>query len=910
MATSSDRWQRLEGLFYAAAELQPEARKVFLDEQCAGDNALRAEVESLLASADQPLDFLQKSIQDAAQNIVASRRLSILRPGDHFARYEIVASVGAGGMGEVYLARDTQLRRNVALKLLVPHLTRDERGLRRFALEAQAASALNHPNILTLYDFGEVDGKYYIASEYVEGATLRERISRGGLEVAEVADTSIQISSALVAAHERGIVHRDLKPANLMVRNDGIVKLLDFGIAKLNDETGSRGALNSVLSMSHPGVVMGTVRYMSPEQARGQEVDRRSDLFSLGVVMYEMLTGQAPFQGGTASDVIAEILKSEPAPLSVVVPQLSPEFESIVVRAMRKNRDERYPSAVEMLNDLQEFRKESEFQQKLQLSAGKLGTTPRAGLALLNASRAPIKEPAKSLAAVESGSVPRKRQSRRSIAGALVVFAIVLAAVPLLRKFWPKHSAANASRELAVLPFRNLRPDPQTDFLGFSLADAIITKLGYVSALTVRPSSSVEKYRNQTVDPQKAAGDLQVGTLLTGSYVRDGDELRVTVQLINARPAQILWQDTIDLKYDRLLTLQDTVSQQIIKGLEVSLSPAEKEKLRPESTVNSAAYEYYLRGVDMYAADDFPGAIGMLEKAASLDPNYAPTWAHLGRAYTTNASLEFGGREQYAEAQAAYEKAIALDPGLTEAQVFMANLLTDTGQVEQAVPLMRKLLAQNPENAEAHWELGYAYRFGGMLQEAVAESERARQNNPSVKLNSAAMNAYLYLGEYDKFLQSLPASDSVYVVFYRGFGEYYMRHLPQAAHDFDRAYELDSTVLPADVGKALSHGIQGERLKGLDLLHATEKRILDSGVSDAEGLYKVAQAYAVLGDKGSAMLMFHRTVEGGFFPYPYFERDPLLDNIRSEPEFGVLMSEARERYEQFRARFSAASAAR
>lgn len=233
----------------------------------------------------------------------------------------------------------------------------------------------------------------------------------------------------------------------------------------------------------------------------------------------------------------------------------------------------------------------------------------------------------------------------------------------------------------------------------------------------------------------------------------------------------------------------------------------------------------------------------------------------------------------------------------------MANLLTDTGRVEEAVPLMRSLIGENPGNAEAHWELGYAYRFGGMLQEAAVESERARQDNPLVKLNSSAMNAYLYLGEYDKFLQSLPSSDSVYVLFYRGFGEYYEGHLAQAASYFDRAYALDPTLLPADVGKALSYGIRGERAKGLDLLHATEKRILESGVTDAEGLYKVAQAYAVLGDKASAILMFHRTIEGGFVPYPYFQRDTLLNGIRNEAEFNLLMKAAQERHEQFKARF-------
>lgn len=901
MASSSDRWQRLEGLFYEALELEPDARKAFLQERCAGNDALRAEVESLLASADQPLDFFQKPVRDAALNVVSTGQAPALKPGDHFGRYQIMAAVGAGGMGQVYLAQDTQLRRNVALKLLAPHLTRDELGLRRFEQEAQSASSLSHPNILTVYEFGQIEGKYYIATEYVEGQTLRERIGGGKFEAGEVTDIAMQICSALVAAHARGIVHRDIKPGNLMLRKDGIVKLLDFGIAKLTDDTGVSGMLTSVLSMSQPGAVMGTIRYMSPEQARGQEVDGRSDLFSVGVVMYEMLTGRVPFQGDTPSDVIAEILKSEPIPLSEFSPAVPLPLEGIVRRAMCKRRKDRYQSATEMLSELQEFRSDSEFQRKLQRSAG--GVTPSGGVS--TSKKIPVVGSASALMndTEDAKTGPRNKWRAILLVGAALIMATALITVPRLRTLFSSHSIAGTSRTLAVLPFRNLRPDPQTDFLGFSLADAIITKLGYVSAITVRPSSSVGKYRNEIVDPQEAAKELRVGTLLTGSFLRDGDQLRITTQLIDVPQEKILWQDTIDVKYDRLLSVQDTVSQQIIKGLEVSLTPAEKERLRPDTEVNSAAYEDYLRGVDLYALNDFPGAIDMLEKAAAIDPGYAPIWAHLGRAYTTNASLEFGGREQYAKAQAAYERAIALNPNLIEARVFMANLLTDTGRVEEAVPLMRSLIAENPGNAEAHWELGYAYRFGGMLQQAATESERARQNNPLVKLNSSAMNAYLYLGEYDKFLQSLPASDSVYVLFYRGFGEYYEGHSAQAADYFDRAYAQDQTLLPADVGKALSFGVRGEPAKGLELLRATEKRILDSGVEDAEGLYKVAQAYAVLGDKASAILMFHRTIEGGFFPYPYFERDSLLDGIRKEPEFSMLMKEALERHEQFKKRF-------
>src|SRR5579862_7005860 len=909
MASSSDRWRRLEGLFYEAVELDPAARKAFLDERCAEDAELRKEVESLLKSADvsssdRPLDFLQKPIQDAARNVVAIPPPLALKPGARFGRYEVLTTVGAGGMGEVYLAHDTQLRRNVALKLLARELTRDERGLRRFEQEARAASALNHPNILTVYEFGQIEGTYYIASEYVEGETLRERIKRAKLQVAEVTDLAIQMASALAAAHARGIVHRDIKPDNIIVRNDGLVKLLDFGIAKLNAGlgglAGGGGLLSTALSTSRPGAVFGTIRYMSPEQARGHDVDGRSDLFSLGVVMYEMVTGHAAFQADTARDVIAEILKGEPDPLADAVPDSPPEFDSIMLRAMRKSCEERYHSGGGLLRTLRDSKIETDFKRRLNGPGGKTGAT-RGREWVRPGGIAAAKVPAPMDAGASSGNGSRLPRIAAATLGVLVVAAVI--AAPLLRKRFATPPASNTPRTLAVLPFRNLRPDPQTDFLGFSLADAIITKLGYLSALTVRPSSSVDSFRNQAVNPQKAAAQLQVETLLTGTYLRDGDVIRVTTQLIDVKPNKILWQDTIDLKYDRLLTLQDTVSQQILKGLEVKLSPAEQEKLRPQGPVNPVAYEDYLRGVNLYSLDDFPAAISALERATLIDPSYALAWAHLGRAYTTNASLQFGGSEQYSKAQAAYEKALALDPGLIEARVYLANLLTDTGRVEQAVPMMRAVLSQNPGYAEALWELGYAYRFGGMLQESVEESEKARQNNPSVKINSSAMNAYLYLGEYDKFMQSLPSNDSVYVLFYRGFGEYHLAHSAQAAHYFDRAYEKDPKLLPARVGKALSYAIHGDANKGLALLHSTEGQIVESGAGDAESLYKVAEAYAVLNDKASAILMFHRTIEGGFFPYPYFERDPLLNSIRTEPEFEMLMKQARERHEQFKAQF-------
>lgn len=459
-------------------------------------------------------------------------------------------------------------------------------------------------------------------------------------------------------------------------------------------------------------------------------------------------------------------------------------------------------------------------------------------------------------------------------------------------------------RRLAILPFQNLNHDPKSDYLGFSLADAVITKLGYVSTLTVRPSSSVQKYRGQMIDIAKVATELNVDTLLAGTFIREGEDLRVTSQLIDVKSQNILWKDSLDLKYDRLRSVQDTVAQQIINGLKLHLTASEAEQLKRDAPVNPVAYEYYLRGVDLHSRGELLPAIKMLEASTQIDPNYALTWAHLGSAYSAEASLQLGGRDRYRKAQAAFERSLSLQPEQIEPQIYMANLLTDTGKVEQAVPLLRGALRTNPNHAEVHWELGYAYRFAGMLEESVAECERARALDPAVKLNTSALNAYFYLGQYDKFLQSIPKDSSVaFNVFYRGFGEYFKGDYGNATQDFDRAFELEPSLLQAQVGKALSDGIQHQEARGIDLLRETEKKIEERGVGDPEASYKIAQAYALLGDKASALRVLERSISKGFFPYPYLATDPLLNSLRSEPQFATLMQAAVKRHKSFKQDF-------
>jgi DNA-binding winged helix-turn-helix (wHTH) protein/TolB-like protein len=462
-----------------------------------------------------------------------------------------------------------------------------------------------------------------------------------------------------------------------------------------------------------------------------------------------------------------------------------------------------------------------------------------------------------------------------------------------------RHSSEQP-RRLAVLPFQNLRANAESEFLGFSLADAVITKLGYVSELAVRPSYAVQKYKAQAIDIRRVASELNVDTLLTGTFLREGDDLRITCQLIDIKTESILRKGAFDLKYEKLLTVQDSVANQIIDGLELTLSPSEVARLKKDDAITPLAYEYYLRGIDLYSTSDFPMAIRMLEKSTELAPDYALTWANLGKSYTANASFQFGGGEQYQKAQKAFERALALHSDQIDARIYMANMFTDTGRVEKAVPLLREALKTNPNHAEVHWELGYAYRFGGMLRESVLESEHARRLDPGVKLTSSALNGYLYLGQYDRFLESLPKTDdSALIAFYRGFGHYYQKNPGEAAKQFDHALELDHSLFQAQIGKALSLGIRQHASEGLAILRQVEAKINQRGVGDPEATYKIAQAYAILGDKASALRVLKHSIESGFFSYPYFLTDPLLNNIRSEPEFSQLMTTARQRHQAF-----------
>jgi serine/threonine-protein kinase len=856
------RFQTIEEIFRAALDQEPDQIGAFLDTACGGDELLRRKVEALLNSRQRADGFIENSAVGLATKIIQNGQIDSL-VGRTIGHYKISESIGTGGMGEVYLATDITAGRKAALKLLPLRFTGDAERLKRFQREARAVVGLNHPNIVTVYEIGEDHSTHYIASELIEGETLRQRLMRGQIQVGEAVDVAIQVASALAAAHDAGIVHRDIKPENIMLRPDGYVKVLDFGIAKLAEQevplTTPRDEALSLVE-TNLGSILGTVRYMSPEQACGAQVDKSTDIWSLGVVLYEMVTGNAPFTGdppsqsygaaGTPKEVMSAILETEPAPLTGYIAHPPAELQQIINKTLRKDRKERYHSAQELLEALKELRHKLEFEADLARAAA-----------------APFWQ----------------RWTRSPAALALVV---LVAALALALPFYRHRNLATVSppeKSIAVLPFLDLSETKDQEYFCDGISEEILEALAKVEGLRVVARTSSFSFKGKSLNAREVGEKLNVANVLEGSLRREGDRVRVTAELINARSGFHLWTETYDRKLEDVFALQDEITRAIVDALKIKLAVSPPVRQQP----NTEVYDLYLQGLyfsNKGSEEDLRRALSFFQRAVEKDPTFARAWTGIAKVWYFLADVYVKPLDAYPASKEAALKAIALDEKDAEAHCYLseAKRVLDW-DLAGADTELKRALELDPNSAPAHFFSGMHPLFRGEVKDGlqlILEAEKLDPVSPIISYVATA--AYLAndriddaINEGQRTLQLDPNYfylDSDLAAAYREKGNF-----DEAIALYTKAQE--TTHLPSS-GLAITYARMDQQSEARNILaqlvQAREKRYVSAPL--------IAAVSTALGDKEEAFRWLERAYE---------EHSGVLQWIAFLPEFRALHSDAR-----------------
>lgn len=813
-----------------------------------------------------------------------------LSPGTNLGRYEIRSTLGAGGMGEVYLAYDTQLDRTIALKILHSDVASDIQRMRRFIQEAKAASSLNHPNILTIYEIGQANSTNFIATEFIDGETLRERMTKTRTKLTEALDIAIQVASALSAAHAAGIVHRDIKPENIMVRRDGYVKVLDFGLAKLTEHH-SAGNEATTMVNTDPGVIMGTVSYMSPEQARGLTLDARTDIWSLGVVLYEMVAGRVPFEGATPTDAIISIAEREPAHLARHVPEVPVQLERIVRKALAKEREERYQTVKDLGLDLKSLSRELEVEVELERTAPpelRRGTSETGGI------RAVVETVPQPAAAPTLSAQYLIGEVKRHKLGVGMILATLLVAIAAVAYFayFPRGDK-EAITSIAVLPFVNASNNPDAEYLSDGISESLINSLSQLPQLKVIARSSSFKFKGKSTEPREVAQALNVRAILTGRVIQVGDQLQISAELVDARDGTQVWGDQYNRKATDLLAMQSEISREIAEKLRLKLTNTEQQQLAKRATAKPEAYELLLKG-RFYRSKGGPEgrtkALEYFSQAVTLDPNYALAYGELAASYNgLISSATVDPKVIRPKAQAAAERALQLDETLPEAHLPLATLRFNNWEWAAAEREYKRTIELNPSFSAAHRVYATYLSSMGRNEEAISEVRRARELDPlSALANFRVGGVLLNARRHDEAIEQLKKTLELDPNFtlthlwlayaYAAKGQY-----AQAIAEYKEAVKLGEDATSTQIYLGYSLAMSGKRNEALGILK--EMQTTTKYVSPAE----LAILHAGLGDKEQAFAALERAYAAHDFQLQYLKNEASYDSLRSDPRFADLV---------------------
>jgi serine/threonine protein kinase/Flp pilus assembly protein TadD len=798
------------------------------------------------------------------------------------SHYRIVSKLGAGGMGEVFLAEDTRLDRQVALKILPPEFAEDKERMSRFVREAKSASALNHPNIITIHEIGESDGMHFIATEFIEGKTLNQYAESSPLNLKSVVEIAVQIASALDEAHSAGIVHRDIKPDNVMIRASGLVKILDFGIAKLpatNNQSNPAEGVTAIKGTS-PGMIIGTPSYMSPEQAAGKEVDARTDIFSFGVVFYEMLAGKLPFEGETALEMIGAVLKDEPKPLKADVPG---EIKKIIGKCLKKDRNERYQTIRDVCNDLKEAKQDLEFQEKSERTARPNQDENKTQILLATTADDGNRATA--------NKAPSNNSSKKYLAVGLAILLISAFGFG----YWFFNRSSKQIDSIAVLPFENASGNADLDYLSDGVSESVIDRLSQLPQLKVIARNSSFRYRGQNLNLPEIANALGVDAIVTGRVVPRGDSYQIRVDVTDVRENKQLWGENFTRKASDVQIVQADISREIAENLKLRLSGTQSQQFAKEGTTSPQAYEALVKGRFFFnkpGQDNTDKATEHFEEATAFDPNYALAWSYLANAYAFGGGKDLDRKERHTKRRMAAMKAVELAPNLAEAHFALGQVKFSDWQWAEAEREYKLSIELNPNLAKAYSGLQGYLVVMGRYDEAIAEAKRSVELDPVDYVAATRLSiAFHRARRYDEtietakrviemepnfFFSHLALADA-----YAAKGMY-----KEAIAEYQESLRLrggDSPTIEAALGT--TYVKMGMRAKAEEILESLESRANDFSSTPID----LSLLYDALGRRDEAFAVLEKAYAERASDLGYMRTNPKFDNLRSDPRFADLL---------------------